>query len=108
MDPVSKRIATIALAPRCCASAHIRPITTWRLSYMTCVYSGISPPPSDRNPAVKLCPKSVERTVRPMTSPSTCVMRYPGTSFVVTMNMRTSCQKHPSLTRAILPMQDPL
>ena len=42
---------------------------------MTFVYSGISPPASERKPAVKFWPKFAERTVKPITSPSTFVMR---------------------------------
>ncbi len=44
---------------------------------------------SERKPAVKFCPKFAERTVSPITSPSTWVIRYPGTSLVVTANIKS-------------------
>jgi hypothetical protein len=53
----------------------MRRMTSCRLSYMIVVYSGISPPPIERRLAVNAPPMFVERTVRPMTSPSTAWMR---------------------------------
>ena len=67
----SKRIARIAFAPICWAIWHIRITATCRDSASIWVYSGTSPPPSDRKLAVKFEPKSRLRTVRPKTSPNT-------------------------------------
>jgi hypothetical protein len=44
---------------------------------------GISPPPSERKPALKFDPKLRLRTVSPATSPNTRTISWPGTSFMV-------------------------
>src|SRR5438445_4645060 len=77
------RIATIASAPFACASSIIRSITCWRLSISAFVIPFSSPPRIDLKPAPSWDPMFLDRTVRPITSPSTSVTSCPARSFVV-------------------------
>ena len=80
-------MATMALAPRCSASWTIRAMTSCRLSQSMRVISGSSPPPSDRKPAITWPPISRARTVKPITSPKTASILWPGMSLDVTISM---------------------
>src|SRR5439155_18854971 len=97
ISDVSKRIATIASAPFACASSTIRSITCCRLSMSAFVIPFSSPPRIDLNPAPSCEPMLRERTVRPMTSPSTSTISCPARSFVVETSILSSFRSSGSL-----------
>src|SRR5205085_6926995 len=86
MSDVSKRIATIESAPFASASSTMRCITCSRLSTSAFVIPFSSPPRIDFSPAPICEPMLRERTVSPITSPSTSVISEPASSFVVEIN----------------------
>src|SRR6185437_2195509 len=65
----SKRIITTAFAPIACAFCTIRSVAWRRASSSIWVYSLISPPTIERNPAITLPPMPRLRTTRPNTWP---------------------------------------
>src|ERR687883_537831 len=87
ISEVSKRMATIASAPFASASSTIRCITSFRLSTSAFVIPFSSPPRIDLKLAPSCDPMLRERTVRPITSPSTSTISTPGSSFVVDTNI---------------------
>src|SRR5580698_10254039 len=80
-------MASTALPPRVSASATIRPTTSSRLIWRFFVIPLNSPPARDLKAAPSCDPTLRERTVRPKPSPSTEVTLYPGTSFMVEINI---------------------
>jgi hypothetical protein len=66
---------TIALACMGVAFLTIRSTAWRRASWSSCVYSVISPPASERSPAMMLPPSPRLRTTTPNTWPLTSLMR---------------------------------
>jgi len=69
----SNRIITTALAPMARAFSTMRSIAWRRVSSTRRVYSTISPPPSERRPAMMLPPRPRLRTTTPNTWPRVCL-----------------------------------
>src|SRR6202521_4899203 len=85
--PISEEsycIRTTAFAPIAVAFWTIRSTACRRASSRSSVYSTISPPPSERNPAMMLPPRPRLRTTSPNTCPFISTIRCPETSSVVT------------------------
>ena len=75
----SNRNEMIAFAPTMVAFWTIRSIAWRRVSSRRLVYSWISPPPSERSPAITLPPIPRLRTTRPNTWPFVSTTRQPAT-----------------------------
>src|SRR6185437_8025833 len=86
----SNRIMTIALACMREAFLTIRSTAWRRASSRSCVYSVISPPASERSPAMMLPPRPRLRTTTPNTWPLTSLTRKPATFSVVTTSMASA------------------
>src|ERR1700758_208033 len=84
ISALSKRIMTIAFAPIAVAFCTMRSSAWRRASSSIWVYSWISPPTIERNPAMKLPPIPRLRTTTPKHCPSIRTVRYPVTFSVVT------------------------
>src|SRR3954452_8617359 len=98
---VSKRKATIAVAPLACASSTRRWVACSRPSASIFVMPLSSPPTSDLKEAPICEPTLRERTVSPKTSPSTSSISYPGSSFIVEMSMGAPYGARTSRSRSI-------
>src|SRR5438067_13821870 len=79
-------MAMIALPPFVSASSIMRCITCSRLSIRAFVMPFSSPPRIDLKLAPVCEPMLRDRTVRPITSPSTSTISWPGSSLVVLTN----------------------
>ena len=79
MEPLEKRMATTASAPRRSASAIMRSSATVRAWSVISVYDLISPPTSSFMPAIMSRPMWREVTMLPRTSPRTWTF-WPGTT----------------------------